>query len=133
VRVLLDTNVLVAAIAADGLCRNLVRVRIQTHTLIFSKRLAREFEKTMREKFGLDANDLPVWTLLKERMEWVQPRALAEPVCRDADDDWVLATAEAGKAEVIVTGDQDLQVLKEHEGVQIMSPRDFLRQLDKDT
>lgn len=128
-RVLLDTNVLVAAIAADGLCRNLVRVHVQPHTIIFSKRLAREFEKTMRKKFGLAPEELPMWTVLQERMEWVRPRALSEPVCRDADDDWVLATAMTGKVDVIVTGDEDLLILKNHAGIPIFSPRDFLSRL----
>lgn len=128
-RVLLDTNILVAAIAADGLCRNLVRVHVQSHTLIFSKRLAREFEKTMRGKFGLSLKDLPIWTVLQDRIEWVQPRALPEPVCRDADDDWVLATAIAGKADVIITGDDDLLVLKNYAGATILSPRAFLEQI----
>ena len=71
-----------------------------------------------------------MWGVLKERIEWAQPRALSEPVCRDADDDWVLATAIAGKADVIVTGDEDLLVLKQHADIPIISPRLFLEGLD---
>ena len=43
----------------------------------------------------------------------------------------VLATALAGKADVIVTGDDDLLVLKEFRGIRILSPRQFLQLLDR--
>ena len=46
--------------------------------------------------------------------------------CRDADDDWVLATAVAGQAEVILTGDNDLLKMRAFQGVVIPSPRQFL-------
>jgi predicted nucleic acid-binding protein len=54
-------------------------------------------------------------------------------MCRDSDDDLVLATAVAAGAELIVTGDDDLLVLKEYEGVAIVSPRQFLERLDADS
>jgi predicted nucleic acid-binding protein len=41
----------------------------------------------------------------------------------------VLATALAGKADVIVTGDEDLLVLKKFGGIRIVSPRQFLKLL----
>jgi predicted nucleic acid-binding protein len=43
----------------------------------------------------------------------------------------VLATALAGKADVIVTGDDDLLVLKQFRGIRILSPRQFLESLDR--
>jgi predicted nucleic acid-binding protein len=50
-------------------------------------------------------------------------------VSRDADDDVVLATAVAAGASLIVTGDQDLLVIGRHNGIDIVSPRDFLKRL----
>jgi len=47
-------------------------------------------------------------------------------VCRDPDDDNILAAAVSGKCDCIITGDKDLLVLKEYEGIDIFSPRDFL-------
>ena len=44
-------------------------------------------------------------------------------VCRDPDDDLVLATALAAQADVIITGDKDLLTLKTHGGVRIRTPR----------
>jgi predicted nucleic acid-binding protein len=52
-------------------------------------------------------------------------------VCRDKSDDVGLATALAGKADVIVTGDEDLLVLKKFRRIEILSPRLFLKLLDR--
>ena len=58
-------------------------------------------------------------------MEVTVPAALDAPVCRDADDDSILATDVTGKCELIITGDKDLLVLKLFGNVEILSPGDF--------
>ena len=52
-----------------------------------------------------------------------------EPICRDPDDDHVLAAALAAKADAIVTGDADLLVLGAYQGIRILSVRVFLEEL----
>jgi len=47
--------------------------------------------------------------------------------CRDPDDDKFLACVQAGGADCIVTGDQDLLVMHPWRGISILSPRAFLR------
>jgi len=47
--------------------------------------------------------------------------ALPKPVCRDPDDDAILACALAVRADLIVSGDQDLLVLQEFEGIPILN------------
>jgi len=47
-------------------------------------------------------------------------------VCRDPDDNLVLACALAGQAEYIVTGDPDLLTLEKFEGIKIVTVQDFL-------
>ena len=130
-RVVLDTNVFVAAVIADGLCRDLVRVRVLPHTIITSEQLLRELRITLRNKFSVNPDELPLLTQLNEQAEIVRPARLRERVCRDKDDDVVLATALAGKAEVIVTGDDDLLVLKAFREIRILSPRRFLELIDR--
>ena len=62
----------------------------------------------------------------------VSPSRLPKPICRDPDDDWVLATAVAGEADVIVSGDKDLLILKRFQGIPIVTPRGFLELLQQE-
>ena len=125
-RVVFDTNVIVAGIVAEGLCREIVVDHVPDHTPILSNPLWNELVDKLKTKFDLDATDLPVLGLYQRLSIWVEPAKLAAPICRDPDDDWVLATALAGKARAIVTGDDDLLVLRRHRGIRILSPRKFL-------
>jgi putative PIN family toxin of toxin-antitoxin system len=54
--------------------------------------------------------------------EVIDPPALPQPVCRDPDDDQVLALAIAAKVELIVSGDNDLLLLGSFEGIPIIAP-----------
>jgi uncharacterized protein len=57
----------------------------------------------------------------------VKAAPLAQPVCRDPDDDNVLALAVAAQADLIVSGDQDLLVLVQFESVPIITARAALQ------
>ncbi len=61
-------------------------------------------------------------------MEVVTPVSLSSPVCRDPDDDHILATAVAGNCECIISGDKDLLVLKQFGDIKIFSPSEFSAQ-----
>lgn len=61
--------------------------------------------------------------------ELIDPAPLPKPVCRDPDDDQVLALALAAKAELIVSGDADLLSLGSFEGIAIVAPADAVRLL----
>jgi uncharacterized protein len=61
-----------------------------------------------------------------------QPLPEIGPVCRDPDDDHVIAAALAVNADYIVTGDRDLLVLARHEHIRIISAREFLEALARD-
>lgn len=57
----------------------------------------------------------------------VTPGQLQLPgVTRDPKDDAVVACAKEGQADYIVSGDQDLLVLDSYEGIQIVTPQQFV-------
>ena len=51
------------------------------------------------------------------------------PICRDPDDDWVIACAVAGEADCIVSGDRDLLSLERVGEISILSAAQFLEML----
>lgn len=56
----------------------------------------------------------------------VKPAMDVRGVADDEDDDLVLATAVAGRADYLVTGDKGLLALRKFRGVAIITPRTFL-------
>ena len=130
-RVVCDTNVLVAGVVADGLCRDLVKRRLLRVDLVTSPALLEELARTLRRKFDTDPAEVPLVKVYRERAVLVRPKELPSPVCRDLDDDRVLATAVAGQADIILTGDDDLLVLGDYNGIRILSPRQFVELMDR--
>jgi putative PIN family toxin of toxin-antitoxin system len=130
VKLVVDTNVLVAGLAGEGLCRDIVKRRLPACELFTSRALLDELAERLREKFTLDPEELPLLKIYAEEATVVKPKPLAKPVCRDSDDDEVLATAIAAEAEITLTGDKDLLVLKEFQGIKIFSPRRFIEWVD---
>jgi putative PIN family toxin of toxin-antitoxin system len=127
--VVLDTNVIVAAMVAKGLCHEVVVRGLGSCTVVTSRLLLDELEHTLHAKFTLGPAGMAFLEQLRLRVRIVEPPPLSTPVSRDPDDDVVLATAVAAGASLIVTGDQDLLVIARHNGIDIVSPRDFLRRL----
>ena len=117
---------MVAGIIAEGLCREILEIHVPEHTAILSQVLWDELMTTPRRKFSLAPDDLPILALYRQHADWCDPAKLAEAVCRDPDDDWVLATALAGDAEAIVSGDADLLTLGRYSSIQMLSPRQFV-------
>ena len=60
----------------------------------------------------------------------ITPTKLSGQISRDPDDDEVIACALAADCEFIVTGDNDLLVLREHRGIKIATAAEFLRELE---
>lgn len=131
-RIVCDTNVLVAALVAEGLCRDIVKRRLPVHDLVTSQGLLDELVETLRRKFRVEPREIPFLKAYRERVELVKPDKLERAVCRDRDDDLVLATAVAAKADCIITGDDDLLVLRTFAGIAILSPRAFVDAMDRD-
>jgi putative PIN family toxin of toxin-antitoxin system len=122
----LDTNVLIAAFIAKGFCHTLVEQCLRVHSVITSEFILNELREKLTGKFKYsDADEIAVEALLRSRMRVVDPTPLESDVCRDPDDDMVLATALTGKAVCIITGDKDLLILKKFGDIDILAPSGF--------
>ncbi len=125
-RVVLDTNVLIAAMIAQGVCSELLEHCVLHHDLVSSTAILHELRDKLvgKFKYGDQEADAAVGLVLSQ-MELVVPGRLTPPVCRDPDDDMVLATAVAGRADCIVTGDKDLPVVERFQGIEVLRPSSF--------
>lgn len=125
-RIVLDTNVLIAALISRGFCHELFEYCVLTHELVTSDFILYEVREKLVTKFKhTEKTADEVVALLRSQMQLVKPVALETPVSRDLDDDSILATAVAGNCDYIITGDKDLLVLEEFEEIKIVTPREF--------
>ena len=124
-KVLLDTNVVFAAFATSGLCAEVVEEAASRCELISSRVLLSELSRTLRKKIGVGPATSAALREYRDVCNLVKPASLEAPVCRDPDDDHVLAAVTAD-ADFIVTGDEDLLVIGVFRGISIITPRRFL-------
>ncbi len=125
-RVVLDSNVIVAAVATRGACAELFARVLAAHEYAVDDNLITEVGRVLRDKFRLPEDRVSdVRLLLTMTAAAVESAPLKAPVCRDPDDDRILALALAFQAEVLITGDEDLLVLHPWAGIPILRPRDF--------
>ncbi|MFQ5721690.1 MAG: putative toxin-antitoxin system toxin component, PIN family [Candidatus Aminicenantales bacterium] len=129
-RVVLDTNVIVAAFAARGLCAEVFEVCLTGQRLVLSGYILSEVAEKLIDKISLLQNIVQeIIDFLKEQAEIVSPKKLDESICRDKKDIPIIGTALSGKARFVITGDEDLLILKKHKDVDIITPRDFWSRL----
>jgi uncharacterized protein len=126
VRVCLDTNVLVAAFATRGLCADVLRTVLAEHDLVIGEVILAELRRTLATKLKVPADRIDAVVAVLSAVPIIpKPRTPASIDMRDASDKWILATAVAGAADVLVTGDRDLLVVAEDSPIPILTPRAF--------
>ena len=129
-RVVLDTNVLVSALLWGGNSFHLLQAARYGRIQLFSSApLCQELEGVLgRAKFqnqlrdsGLSSQALS--QLYQGMVKMVEVHLLPAPVSRDPQDDMVLSCAVAAKADLIVSGDEDLLTLSHFQNIWIYSKR----------
>ena len=125
-RVFLDTNVLVSAVATRGLSADVVRLVIAEHELLTGAVNLVELQRVLRDKLHAPARTLrELGAVLRSHTIVPKPAKVLDVSVRDRDDRWVLASAVAGAADVLVTGDRDLLDLGAQAPLPIVDPRGF--------
>jgi putative PIN family toxin of toxin-antitoxin system len=125
-RIVLDTNVILAAFASRGLCAELFEVCLSSHTIILSEYILSEMRKALMNKIKLPLDTVQaIIAYLKDTSELVLPETLDISVCRDKSDIAIIGTALRGNAGFIITGDEDLLSLKKYRGIKIINPREY--------
>jgi putative PIN family toxin of toxin-antitoxin system len=136
-RAVVDASVPVRAIIhpAGTVGPVLGALRDARYVILYSEPLLAELVDVLRrprirDKYGIYDEDVEtVLALILLRGELVIPDE-AITACRDPKDDALLEVAVAGRADVIVTGDEDLLVLHPFRGIGIVGPARFMENLE---
>ena len=123
-RVFLDTNVFVAAFATRGLCADVLRIVLAEHDLITGEVVLGELRDVLAKRLKLPPSTVAdIMALLRAQEVVPKPANPSSLPIRDPDDRWILASAVAGGADVLVTGDQDLLAIAAQAPLTILNPR----------
>ena len=136
VRLVLDTNIVISGLIWRGaphqVMRSLADDKFSAYTsYAMVSELTRKLlgTKLGRELIKRDISAQQVVMSYTALCEVVSRAPLAQPICRDPDDDAVQACAKAANANLIVSGDQDLLVLQAFEGIQIVTVAQALERM----
>lgn len=123
-KVFFDTNVVLAAFATRGLCADLFAHVLLEHELLVGDTVIRELRSKLRLKLKLSKPAIDeIVALLRDQTVVATPKTHLGPGISDPDDEWIVAEAMAGDADVLVTGDAALQDLGSGAALPIVSPR----------
>lgn len=131
-RAVLDTNVVMSAIFFGGMPLKIVRAAFAKKIeLVASKAILSEYREVaerLHSQFSIVNHRRPL-AILESKLKMVRPLVLEQTVCRDPDDDAILACALGGNAKVICSGDEDLLSLDGFRGLEIMPPSAFCKRM----
>lgn len=138
-RVVVDTNVLVSGLFGikDAPSAYVLKaIRNQKIILLSSPQILEEIGKVISRERIIARTKMSVgerrkfMDMLIDRCEVAGGKQQLIGVSRDIKDNKFLACAVETKADCIISGDRDLLVLKEFEGIKIVTPRQFLKILE---
>lgn len=127
-KVVIDTNVWISGLVFGGKPETILRLFIDGEiAVIISEEIITELRRIITSKFPLFK---PKLGLLEAS---IRDDAILVPlgvntieVSRDADDNKIIETAVVGKVDYIVSGDDDLLVIKDYKKITIVKPATFL-------
>lgn len=133
-RVVIDTNIWISFLISDRLRRLDALLYTDALKILFSESLLNELANTMQKAklkkyFAANALD-EMLENLGSYIDLVDVRSVVT-VCRDPNDNFLLALSKDGKADYLVTGDKDLLELKKFGRAQIVTITKFLETVSR--
>jgi putative PIN family toxin of toxin-antitoxin system len=128
-KVVIDINVFVSSFFWKGNPRKVVnRARDGIDELYITKEILEQiFEVMNRPKFNADKEGIEYYIKsIEEIANELLITIKIQAGSRDIDDNIILECGMAGNVDYIITGDDDLLVLKEFNGIKIVTPKEYL-------
>ncbi len=131
-KIVADTNLLISSIFWNGSPYKIVQQALNQEIEIFiSKYILDEVRKVLtdpKEKFRLskkEIEDVIEGILLYAKI--IEPKTTTDVVKRDKKDNPIIACALDAQANFIITRDKDLLTIKQHAGIKIITPEEFIK------
>lgn len=125
-KIFFDTNVIVAAFLKGGSSYDVMEQAIHEHEIYYTAFIISEFKRVFKNKFHYPEAVVNEFTVFIEKFFIKGITAdVIENICRDSDDDQVLADGAINGINIIITGDKDLLDLKIYKGIRIISPEGY--------
>jgi len=129
IRAVLDTNVYVSAFIGSVNSRSIINLILENRLRVFTSTaiLSELREVLLRPKFKLNPAQVTRFVAeVESSADVVEPEKKIINFCRDSGDHIILECVMKSSADYLITGDDDLLVLKQFLGTTIISPADFL-------
>jgi putative PIN family toxin of toxin-antitoxin system len=128
--VLVDSSVIVAAVARPGVCAQFLDELVDGHVWVASRFVLDEVARKLRDKFGVPRADVAAAVRrIKGLAEIVTAADVPASACRDPQDLPVLGAALGGRADLLVTVDRDLLDLGRWADIPIVKPGEAFHRL----
>jgi putative PIN family toxin of toxin-antitoxin system len=131
-RIIIDTNLWISFLITNDFNKLDHFLNSDKYLVVFSDELFNEFlEVVHREKFARYFNDLNIKILVEiinEKALFVKVFSIVN-VCRDVKDNFLLSLAIDGDVDYLITGDNDLLILKHYKKTSILTINDFISTL----
>ncbi|MFH1260144.1 MAG: putative toxin-antitoxin system toxin component, PIN family [Elusimicrobiota bacterium] len=125
-KIVIDSNIIIAAYAAHGLCAEIFEVCLNDHEIFICDVLIEEVKNGLLKKIKVPESIVKeIIELIKSRARIVEPQQLNFQICRDPKDVMVIGTAVKSSADLILTNDKALLVLKKYKEIKILNIRQF--------
>jgi putative PIN family toxin of toxin-antitoxin system len=128
----LDTNVLISAIAVEGKPREVFRkVLTGQMRLAISEDILGELEGVLSgKKFKYSKEVIrSIRKSIEDLAEFVIPRKEVKRIKKDPDDNRILECAVEAEAHFIISGDNHLLELKQYKNIRIITPSEYLKEI----
>jgi len=125
-KIVLDSNIIIAAFSSRGLCASVFELCLDRYTIMISDFILSEVSRILQDRFKMPPTNVKtILNYLKEFCIVASYNKLQKRICRDPFDDEILALAISNGVDYIITGDKDLLDLKDYQSIKILSPRQF--------
>lgn len=125
-RLVLDANIYIAAaLNSSGFSEKVLKFAVQSNfKIIISQEILQEIQSKLTDKFHWPKENVDFFLArIRKITEEVDIKKRVAVIIRDPKDNKILECALAGKADLIVSLDQDLIKLKNFQGIGIIHPK----------